>query len=118
MNVEPLNKNIYNRAVKLGIEKITLRFSGGSDASDPRGSGEGFLDVEVSPPSYSKKNYRLISDIEDWAWQVYSYSGAGDGGDDIEYDLVNKKVSTSEWYTAPQRGDSTNGDLEIAVDDE
>jgi hypothetical protein len=109
MTIEPLNKDIYNQALELGIERITLRFSGGSD--------EGMLDVDVAP--WNEKTAKLIADIENWAWDVYSYSGAGDGsdyGDDVEYDLVNKRVSSSEWYTARQEGDTA--EIDLAIDDE
>ena len=40
--------------------------------------------------------------VEDWVWDHYDYSGAGDGtpyGDVVYYDLVNKKITTQEWYT-------------------
>lgn len=106
MNAKPLSKEIYNRAIKLGVTTITLRFYGGSD--------EGYLDVEVTPWN---EDTQIFSDtINDWAWNVYSYSGAGEGhsyGDDIEYDLVNKKVTVSEWYYARQEGDTTKDNLEI-----
>lgn len=111
MNAEPLNKDIYNKAVKLGVETITLRFSGGSD--------EGYLDVDIVP--WNDQTKTIIGEIENWAWDAYCYSGAGDGndyGDDVEYDLVNKKVFVSEWYTARQDGDSNSGDLEIESDEE
>jgi hypothetical protein len=92
MKAEPLSKAIYNKAKELGIEKIFLKFSGGSD--------EGNLYVELSP--YDKDNDgSFSSEIENWAWEVYSYSGAGDGsdyGDDITYDLAEGEVSTSEWF--------------------
>lgn len=108
MTAEPLSKEIYNKALKLGIEKITLRFSGGSD--------EGYLDVDVYPRNKNTETEKLIDDIDDWVWIVYSYSGGGDGsdyGDDITYDLVNKRVYTSEWYTARQEGDNGESDLEF-----
>ena len=126
MNAEPLNKEIYNKAITMGITKITLNFSGGND--------EGSLNVELTPytdengndkneftrrfdmVSYSK----LTNDIENWAWDVYSYSGAGEGsdyGDDIVYDLVNKTVSTSEWFTERQYRDSDEHTMEFADED-
>ena len=94
MKAEPLNKEIYNKAKALGVEKITLSFSGGSD--------EGYLDVTLYPWDNNKSDSRneLNAEIENWAWGVYSYSGAGEGrdyGDDISYDLVNNKVITREW---------------------
>ena len=105
MKAEPLNKSIYNKAKEQGIESIILHFSGGSDA--------GYLDVETEP----KWDQDLAREIEEWAWEVYDYSGAGEGndyGDDITYDLKNGKVSTSEWFTERQEGDTDNDELELA----
>ena len=93
MEAQPLSKKIYNKAKKLGVEQIVLEFSGGSD--------EGYLHVGLAP----EQNHDFAQEIEDWAWEVYSYSGAGDGsnyGDNITYDLVKGEVSTEEWYDAPQ----------------
>lgn len=108
MKAEPLNKTIYNKAKEQGIEEIILRFSGGSD--------EGYLDVELEP----KWDQDLASEIEEWAWEVYDYNGAGEGndyGDDITYDLKNGKVTTSEWFTSRQEGDSDNDELELAEEE-
>jgi hypothetical protein len=111
MKAEPLKKEIYNKAKELGIENITLHFSGGSD--------EGYLDIELIP--YEKHKQEFVNEIEDWAWEVYSYSGAGEGndyGDDIEYHLKTGRVLTSEWFTSRQEGDSENDILEIAEEEE
>lgn len=108
MKAEPLNKTIYNKAKEQGIEEIILHFSGGSD--------EGYLDVELEP----KWDQDLASEIEEWAWEVYDYNGAGEGndyGDDITYDLKNGKVTTSEWFTSRQEGDSDNDELELAEEE-
>ena len=116
MNAEPLNKEIYNKALKLGITKITLNFSGGSD--------EGCLNVDLTPweGDYNNKQLRdFTKEIDSWAWEVYSYSGAGDGndyGDDIVDDLVNKKVTISEWFTARQYEEDEEGSLTVAEDEE
>ena len=108
MRAKPLTKEIYNKAKELGYTNIILHFSGGND--------EGNLDIEFAP--YDKKyDNELAREIEDWAWEVFSYSGAGDGndyGDDLDYDLVNGKVSTSEWFTSRQEGDSDDENLQIA----
>ncbi len=88
MQIEPLPKSIYERAIKIGVTAITLHFSGGSD--------EGFLDVELEGNS----DNALANDIDTWAWEVYEYSGAGDGsdyGDDITYNLGTMKATHSEW---------------------
>ena len=108
MKAEPLNKSIYNKAKEQGIEEIILHFSGGSD--------EGYLDVETEP----KWDQNFAREIEEWAWEVYDYNGAGDGndyGDDIVYDLKNGKVTTSEWFTARQDGDSDDNELELAEEE-
>lgn len=111
MKAEPLRKNIYNKAKELGIEQIILRFSGGSD--------EGYLDIEINPQEKDKGG--IAGEIEEWAWEVYDYSGAGEGsdyGDDITYDIKEGKVSTSEWFTARQEGDLNNDELELAEEEE
>jgi|GEM_PF-3211523 len=90
-HAEPLSKVIYDKAKKLGIESITLRFSGGSD--------EGYLEVELSESDNADESFS--SEIEDWAWAAYNYNGMGNGldyGDKIMYDIKNGKVSTIEWY--------------------
>lgn len=105
MNIEPLSKKIYDKAVALGITQIELKFSGGSD--------EGYLSVYLTPSGDSE----FEQEVEEWAWNAYSYGGAGDGndyGDDVVYDIVNKKATSSEWSMQRTEGDSENGDLEIA----
>jgi len=109
MKIHPLNKEIYNLALKLGVQKIELNFSGGSD--------EGYLDVVVYPFGTANKENNLTTKIEEWAWNVYSYSGAGDGndyGDDVVYDLEKKTVHSSEWSMV--RHDSGNSKISLQVD--
>jgi hypothetical protein len=104
MNAKPLSKEIYNKAKELGVEKIILQFSGGND--------EGNLNIYLEPDW----NQDFANQVEDWAWEVYSYSGAGEGndyGDNIEYDLKAGKVSTSEWYTSISNGDAYSSNLQI-----
>ena len=107
MNIEPLSKKIYDKAVSLGITQIALHFSGGSD--------EGYLNVYLSGSSDSE----FAQEIEEWVWDTYDYSGAGEGsdyGDDIVYDLVKKTATSESWYMARTEGDSESDDLEIAED--
>lgn len=111
MNIEPLSKKIYDKAVSLGITQIELKFSGGND--------EGYLSVYVSGQEGWESNTEFEQEIEEWAFEAYDYSGAGDGndyGDDIVYDIVNKKATSESWYMARTSGDSEDGDLEIAED--
>lgn len=111
MKAEPLTKEIYNKAKELGYTNILLHFRGGSD--------EGYLDVEFMP--YDKPyNQDFTNEVEEWTWSVYEYSGAGDGndyGDEIDYDLVNNKVSTSEWFTSIQNGESDQEEIEFAEEE-
>lgn len=89
-----LNKKLYDKAKELGVKKIKLMFRGGSD--------EGLLDVELEPSQWENKKLGAFSaEVEEWAWSVYNYSGAGDGtdyGDTVEYNLEDNTVSTSEWH--------------------
>lgn len=112
MNIEPLNKEIYEKAKALGVERIVLNFSGGSD--------EGYLHVTLCPWDHNKRNdlSDLSDEIENWAYDAYDYSGAGDGndyGDDIEYDLVNHTASSQEWYMERTEGDSA--EVKLAIED-
>jgi len=109
MEIQPLNKEIYNLALKLGVQKIELNFSGGSD--------EGYLDVTVYPFDIANKENNLTTKIEEWAWNVYSYSGAGDGndyGDNVIYDLEKKTAHSSEWSMVRQ--DNENSKISLKVD--
>ena len=104
MKIEPLSKDIYNKAKEYGITKITLHWAGGSD--------EGYLHVETD----SKDNY-LSKEIEDWAYEAYEYNGAGDGtdyGDDITYDLKEGTVSHEQWFYVPQRTTNKPTKLKVA----
>jgi len=110
MNIEPISKEIYDKAKELGIETITLRFSGGND--------EGYLDVEVYPYDLQGK---LDSEIDTWAWDAYQYNGAGDGndyGDDITYNLKDGKVSLSSWCMTREESDEGESDLQIVEEEE
>ena len=96
LNIEPLPKEIFKKAQELGVEEIILRFQGGND--------EGYLNIEINP----EWNADLSEQVENWAWEAYGYNGAGDGsdyGDDITYDLVNKRATVQEWYTARTEGE-------------
>lgn len=109
MKAEPLKKEIYNKAKELGVKYILLQFSGGSD--------EGNLYVDMGPDYIQD----LANEIEDWAWNVYEFSGAGDGseyGDNIEYDLVKNKVKTDDWFYSRQEGESYEESLELAEAEE
>jgi len=109
MNAEPISKELFDKLIAAGVNEVTLRFSGGSD--------EGYLDVDLGDiDHFDEAGRKLINEVEKWAWEVYSYSGAGEGidyGDDIVYDLVHKKVKLSEWSYVRKDRDLDDVDLEI-----
>ena len=110
MNIEPLPKKIYDKAVALGITQIELHFSGGSD--------EGYLDAIVIgeyPRAVGVEDFER--EVQDWAENAYSYSGAGDGngyGDDVLYSIVSKTATISSWSMQRTEYAPKNGDFKIA----
>lgn len=119
MDIEPLPKKFYDRAVAAGVASIHLSFSGGSD--------EGFLDIELRRAEDARDaelgqlRTALETDLEEWAWEVYSYSGAGAGndyGDDIVYDIKSKFAQHSDWCMQRQDGDTHEEPFSFADEDE
>jgi hypothetical protein len=109
MNIEPLSKKIYDKAVSLGVTQIELKFSGGND--------EGYLTVYLDGKEGWESNTEFEQEIEGWAWEAYGYSGAGDGsdyGDNVVYNLLNKTATVSSWSMQRTEGDSEDAALEIA----
>ena len=110
MEIKPLKKEIYARAVEIGVESIELNFSGGND--------EGNLNITINPENLHKECLVwLESAIYNWVWEVYSYSGAGDGndyGDDIVYNLREGTTSHAAWHTAVNYDNPSTGELEVA----
>ena len=101
--IQPLSKKIYDLAKQHEATYITLRFQGGDD--------QGYLYIDTD----SREN--IEKEIEDWAWDVYSYSGAGDGndyGDNITYNLVNNTVTHEEWYMVQTQNSYPAEELELA----
>ena len=113
--VRPLPKHLFEKMVAAKIEKLGIHLEGGSD--------EGLIDCSLSPwpnsdenPNLRKTVGEILNEVEIWAFDAYSFSGAGDGtryGDDIEYDLVNKTVTTTEWYESVKLGQKENETLEL-----
>jgi hypothetical protein len=118
MDIQSLDRKIYEKAKAMGVKSITLSFSGGSD--------EGYLYVgldmgsEPSNPGYvlenrnKKEEIQLGDEIEEWVWSVYQYSGAGDGdgyGDEIVYDLVSGTATHQDWWMERIEGQMTKVEL-------
>jgi len=138
MTIQPLSKEIHQMALDMGVLQLRLQFSGGSD--------EGFLNVESAPwlyhsvcrtcrragqksdrgyvcihcdevISYPHKPRDFYEAVEEWAWKVYSYGGAGAGedyGDDITYNLENKTMEHQRWTEGRVYHDETEEKLEVA----
>ena len=104
MQSKPFSKELYEKAIKLGINLVELNFSGGSD--------NGFLNVEASPGGHPEFEQEVIH----WADETYEYSGGGEGidyGDDIVYDFDEMTVTCREWYMEPQTSEDDPVKLEI-----
>lgn len=115
-SIQPLPARIVAKAKQLKIEIITLNFSGGSD--------EGCLNVDVDSSqdtvaprrAWTSAPQDFLREIENWAWEAYIYSGAGDGtayGDDITYDLKAGKASCQDWWTDRCEGSTVSMPLEV-----
>jgi len=108
MNAESLKKELYEQAIALGVTKILLSFAGGSD--------EGYLDVQFEQSDDRTDDLdNLAEQVENWVWTVYDYDGTGDGnsyGDNIVYNLIEKTVTTQEWYHVEQYDDKEESSFE------
>ena len=110
-SIQPLPARIVAKAKQLKIEIITLNFSGGSD--------EGCLNVDVDSSQDTVAPQDFLREIENWAWEAYSYSGAGDGsdyGDDITYDLKAGTASCRDWWTDRCEGETVSMPLEVDLE--
>ena len=109
--MQPLNKNLYKDCISLGVEGFTVHLEGGSD--------EAYVTVYLAlgnTPRTDAHN-QLENALEEWVWDVFGYSGAGDGtsyGDDYVYNLLDKKVIHSEWWTSREEGPETEEELELS----
>lgn len=107
---KPLKKEIFEKARKLGVDEILLEFIGGSD--------EGVVRVTCHNITGDNTFDELEQEIEEWVWQVYDYSGAGDGteyGDDIFYEVglaVEENgtwkipTASTDWINEPSYGET------------
>lgn len=123
----PMKPELLKQAKELGAEKVILEFQGGSDegylnvylqmsetGETPR---DKFLQLTWQEQQKQREDKtelyqeyekwftaerNLVNDIEEWAWEVYEYSGAGDGsdyGDTVAYSVDGKSCKAQEWYT-------------------
>ena len=106
MKAEPLSKELFDKLKAAQVTEVTLNFTGGHDDANLQVGLDGTAEISTS----------LETDVELWAWEAYSYSGAGDGrdyGDDIIYDLVKGEVRTQEWCSETVYSDKESKKLEV-----
>lgn len=119
MDTMPLRRDLYTRAIELGVRTIGITMEGGSD--------ESYYTIDCQVPGrygdLSEEQRQVITkledDIEEWAYDAYGFSGAGDGsryGDTITYNLVDNTVTNIEWAYVYQENDQ--GTSELSVTDE
>ena len=119
---KPLKQEIFDKARELGITEIQLEFQGGSD--------EGWVYVNFIHPDGSNEFYEFHQEIENWVWQVYNYSGAGDGtnyGDNITYKIGEAveengtwKIPTTsqDWINQPEYGEEEGFEMGLQPQEE
>jgi hypothetical protein len=109
-SIPALDRELYTKLKDAGIACVFLHWSGGSD--------EGELSVGL----YRARNDFPIDDrnletaVENWAYDAFQYSGAGDGndyGDDYIYDLRDHTVTHSEWFHQRVEGDTEQQPLRL-----
>lgn len=103
-NYPALTAVLFAKLTKAGVEKLHLHWSGGSD--------ESYLNIDTEPGTAQD----LYTEIEEWAYDAFEYSGAGDGtdyGDDYTYDLIKKTVEHSEWCEVRQDGGTDSGKFNV-----
>jgi hypothetical protein len=112
--IQPLPRNIYDKAKAHGIARILLFFKGGDD--------NGYLNVQFVGNNDGFNcdfGLKFEAEVEAWAWDAYEYGGAGEGvdyGDNIIYDLEENTVTTQAWYYAKRYDTPENTKLEINED--
>lgn len=118
---KPLKKEIFDKARELGITEIHLEFQGGND--------EGYVSVNCTHPDRNEC-YKFEQEIENWVWQVYDYSGAGEGtdyGDNITYKVAEAveengtwKIPTTsqDWYHQPEYGEEAGFEIGLQPQEE
>ena len=110
-SIQPFPKKLLEKAESLHIKSITLQWQGGSD--------EGHLYVDINPSN--SQTYTLNTEIEDWAYNAYAYSGAGDGspyGDNISYNFENKTATCTSWYSTTTTCEGVPKPLPIELEEE
>jgi hypothetical protein len=99
MDIKPIDKDLADKLKSEGVDRATLNFQGGDD------SGYLTVDLEFAEEADKSYDYDLARQVEDWAWTVYRYNGAGDGtdyGDDVVYDFKANTVHHDGWISVKE----------------
>lgn len=107
-DIAPITKSLYRKLVDAGVTSFTLKFSGGDD--------QGYLTVSMEKDSEYFYDETIDEVIQDWAWDSFSYSGAGTGepyGDNYTYNLVTGEVTHDSWHTVQEydKGDAVKMEI-------
>ena len=121
-SIQPISKEIVEEARKLNIAGIELQFEGGDD--------NGYLEVDFvgstilqTADGIERKTVahddikKFDAKVQEWAWDAYSYNGAGDGnryGDTVYYDLERATVRHESWYDQTERVEDGVEEEELA----
>lgn len=137
---QPLPKSLFDRAEELELATIGLHFSGGDDeghlsvTTEPKKTNKYFKPIndwkerdklkgkaKDAFDGYRQKVWSFEGDVEEWAWTVYEYSGAGDGtdyGDNVIYRLSKKTAEYNDWYMEAKQGETHKTKFEVVKDEE
>jgi hypothetical protein len=98
MSYQNIPKELFQKLKEAGAETLVVKLEGGND--------EAIIDVDVLP--YTAHSGAIARDVEDWVWNSFCFSGAGDGnpfGENYTYDLKKGTVHSESWYTEVVPGD-------------
>ena len=112
---KPIPLRFVTGALTLGVDTITLHWSGGNDEGYLTVSFGSQKNVVLTDRTQGRTTRELEREIEDWGHETYQYNGAGDGtryGDDITYYLKEGTVSVPEWQMVEARGDENFDTME------
>ena len=118
--MQPLNKNLYKDCISLGVEGFTVHLEDGHD--------EVTVYLALGNTPRTDAHNQLENSLEEWVWDEFEYNWSDDGtatfgfpylsyGDHYVYNLLDKKVVHSEWWTSRKEGPETEEELELIDED-
>ena len=140
----PLPKHLYDKIKEAGLAIVGIHWQGGSDEGYVHITSQANDQAEIKktdawkeymemswdereklddchPVKVWQRNVgKIEAELEEWAWNTFHYSGAGDGtdyGDDYFYNVVQDTVEHSEWFMERQDQDPTEMKLTLETED-